>query len=62
MNQCKSIWGEDARVFRPERWLDGKIVEGLVGDLVFSSGVRGCIGKGSFSGDFCILCGVESDH
>ncbi|EPQ55433.1 cytochrome P450 [Gloeophyllum trabeum ATCC 11539] len=50
-NRDKGLWGEDADVFNPERWLDGEgkhkkdISVGVVGNLMtFSSGVRSCIG------------------
>ncbi|GJJ11618.1 hypothetical protein Clacol_005854 [Clathrus columnatus] len=48
----KSVWGEDADEWRPERFLEGngnttqsQVNLGLVANLAtFSSGVRGCIG------------------
>ncbi|GJJ11611.1 hypothetical protein Clacol_005846 [Clathrus columnatus] len=46
----KSIWGEDADEWRPERFLNGhgthsQVNLGLIANLAtFSSGIRGCIG------------------
>jgi len=45
----KSFWGEDARIFRPERWLVGspdqiKERESRV-EMVFSYGKWQCLGK-----------------
>ncbi|KAJ6501598.1 cytochrome P450 [Mycena vitilis] len=36
------IWGEDAHIFRPERWNDSKTRHNL---FAFSEGPRSCIGK-----------------
>ncbi|KAH7320330.1 cytochrome P450 [Rhizoctonia solani] len=50
MNQIKSVWGEDANEFKPERWFDSAMVErvnknlGWNGMLGFSGGPRLCIG------------------
>jgi len=46
----KENFGEDANVFRPERWLEVDEEERLkkmerVTDLVFGSGRYGCLGK-----------------
>ncbi|KAI0826243.1 cytochrome P450 [Irpex lacteus] len=48
-NRIKSIWGEDADEFNPQRFLDGKVENevkvGMYGNLMsFSAGMRGCIG------------------
>ncbi|GJJ11632.1 hypothetical protein Clacol_005868 [Clathrus columnatus] len=49
-NRLKSIWGEDADEWRPERFLNGngthsQVNLGLIANLAtFSSGIRGCIG------------------
>ncbi|KAF8511881.1 cytochrome P450 [Hysterangium stoloniferum] len=48
-NRLKSVWGDDADVWRPERFIDGSVKQGInMGVLAnlasFSSGVRGCIG------------------
>lgn len=45
----EGLWGPDARVFRPERWLEGtseelKRKEGLL-DMVFGYGRSQCLGK-----------------
>ncbi|KAL1796104.1 hypothetical protein ACET3X_006328 [Alternaria dauci] len=50
INKSEKLWGERAREFDPERWLHGN--EALNGGAdalafqTFSSGTRGCIGKG----------------
>ncbi|BGP01286.1 hypothetical protein NBRC10513v2_002238 [Rhodotorula toruloides] len=46
-NRDKSIFGDDADDFRPERWLDNKIetkVGGWSGLMTFLAGPRACIG------------------
>jgi cytochrome P450 len=49
INKSKDLWGENARIFDPERWLSGKDrFNGGAETLAFqtfSSGTRGCIGK-----------------
>jgi cytochrome P450 len=47
-NRDKAIWGEDADVFRPERWTEdearGRYLEGM--SMTFGgNGPRACIGK-----------------
>ncbi|KAF9534062.1 cytochrome P450 [Crepidotus variabilis] len=51
MNRAESIWGEDARQFKPERWTESKTPEsvstipGVWGNLMtFIGGPRACIG------------------
>jgi len=49
-NRNKNIWGNDADVFRPERWLEEKerVSPGIGGYnnlLTFSAGPRNCIGQ-----------------
>lgn len=44
MHRRTSIYGEDADVFRPERWLDPKFRPGW-GYIPFSGGPRVCIGQ-----------------
>ncbi|KAF8750620.1 cytochrome p450 [Rhizoctonia solani] len=50
MNRLKSVWGDDADDFNPERWLDPARLEhvdrkfGWNGMLTFSDGPRQCIG------------------
>ncbi|KAI1189692.1 cytochrome P450 [Nemania serpens] len=48
MNRSKITWGEDADVFRPERWLaeNGKLVAKSPSEFpVFYGGQRTCLGK-----------------
>ncbi|KAF8440963.1 cytochrome P450 [Boletus edulis BED1] len=49
INKSYSIWGQDAHIFRPERWKNppesSKAIQGLYSNiLTFLSGNRGCIG------------------
>lgn len=43
----KKIWGEDADVFRPERWLEGENIKELelTWEVVFNAGRYQCLGK-----------------
>ncbi|KAJ8594234.1 cytochrome P450 [Rhizopogon salebrosus TDB-379] len=50
-NRNKDLWGEDAHVFNPERWLNGAVKEkkttssGVYSNLMtFGGGARACIG------------------
>ncbi|KAI0022835.1 cytochrome P450 [Xylariomycetidae sp. FL0641] len=48
MNRSKVSWGDDADLFRPERWLtdDGKLVTKSASEFpVFNGGSRTCLGK-----------------
>ena len=48
LGRSKEIWGEDAEVWKPQRWLEiteGKEKEMENAWVVFSKGPRGCIGK-----------------
>ncbi|KAI1410496.1 cytochrome P450 [Hypoxylon sp. FL1857] len=48
MNRSRIGWGEDADVFRPERWLteDGKLITKSAAEFpVFNGGLRLCLGK-----------------
>ena len=56
MNRCAAIWGEDAKVFRPSRWLEdangqdgvpakAKEIQGHRHLLTFGDGPRACLGK-----------------
>ncbi|KAI6026788.1 cytochrome P450 [Pisolithus microcarpus] len=52
MNRSEAIWGPDAKVFKPERWLEpdgitkkAQEVKGHRHVLTFSDGPRTCIGK-----------------
>jgi cytochrome P450 len=53
IQRCKSIWGEDAHEFKPERWLDedgipskAKEFQGYHHLFTFGDGPRTCLGKG----------------
>ncbi|KAJ7180585.1 cytochrome P450 [Mycena filopes] len=50
-NVSKTIWGDDAAEFRPERWLDGipasaKVYPGYHHTMSFLEGPKTCLGKG----------------
>lgn len=48
MHRLESVYGPDARVYRPERWEDGELVRkaGLgTGFLDFHGGPRVCLGS-----------------
>jgi len=56
MNRSAAIWGEDAKVFRPSRWLENahgengtpakaKEIQGHRHLLTFADGPRTCLGK-----------------
>ena len=47
VGQSKEIWGEDARVWNPQRWLEAQVGSKKLDDsfVVFSKGPRSCIGK-----------------
>jgi cytochrome P450 len=57
INKSEKLWGESAKVFDPQRWLDGDDALNGGADALafqtFSSGTRGCIGK---SKSFAHLC------
>lgn len=44
INRMKEMWGEDAAMFRPERWDEGQ-VESNYAFMTFLAGPRGCIGN-----------------
>lgn len=52
VNRSQELWGDDAREFVPERWIDGDKVNNNGGALsnysflTFLHGPRGCIGQG----------------
>ncbi|KAI9354612.1 cytochrome P450 [Zopfochytrium polystomum] len=45
LGRSKKIWGEDAREFRPERWLEMAKVPSAFAYNVFNAGPRICLGK-----------------
>lgn len=44
INRMKDMWGDDAAVFRPERWDEGQL-ESNYAFMTFLAGPRGCIGN-----------------
>lgn len=45
IHRKKEIWGEDALVFRPDRWLDGGFKPGPFDFFPFGGGRRACVGS-----------------
>merc|ERR1712232_130104 len=45
MGRDTAIWGEDAEVFRPERWMEMEEVPSSYHYPVFNAGPRECLGK-----------------
>ena len=47
LGQSKEVWGDDARVWKPQRWLGSQSETKVLDDkfVVFSKGPRVCIGK-----------------
>ncbi|KAI9364956.1 cytochrome P450 [Zopfochytrium polystomum] len=45
LGRNKKVWGEDAREFRPERWLEMQHVPSAYAYNVFNAGPRVCLGK-----------------
>ncbi|KAG5651862.1 hypothetical protein H0H81_007142 [Sphagnurus paluster] len=52
INRSEAFWGPDAKMFRPERWLDGSLegmraaeVQGVRHLLTFVDGPRTCLGR-----------------
>ncbi|KAI6133763.1 cytochrome P450 [Pisolithus croceorrhizus] len=59
INRSAAIWGADAKVFRPERWLEeggipkkAQEVQGYRHLLTFVDGPRSCLGKGFAVAEF----------
>ncbi len=44
MGRCKELWGDDAEIFRPERW-EGREFPSPYVYPVFNAGPRECLGK-----------------
>lgn len=58
INRSKELWGEDAVVFRPERWEEGQ-VESNYSFMTFLAGPRGCIGNVFAKVEFkCLLAAL----
>jgi len=43
--RCEALWGSDAGVFRPERWLERKGMPSSFEYVVFLAGPRECLGR-----------------
>jgi len=67
MNRSAAIWGEDAKVFRPSRWLEdahgqsgipakAKEIQGHRHLLTFVDGPRTCLGKNFALTEFKVRC------
>ena len=59
MNRSSSIWGADAKEFKPQRWLDeggtqgkAKEIQGYRHLLTFVDGPRACLGRGFALAEF----------
>lgn len=60
VNLMRSLWGDDAHEFKPERWLKGeeglpagaKELQGHRHLLTFINGPRTCLGKGFALAEF----------
>ena len=57
------IWGPDANVFDPERWLDSRALKhqspGLLSFAPFSAGPRTCVGQQVKSSISSLHCGLQ---
>ncbi len=65
VNTARSVWGEDAREFRPERWLTpeglpkkAQEVQGHRHLLTFVDGHRMCLGRGFALAEFKVRCSL----
>ncbi|KIO07014.1 hypothetical protein M404DRAFT_137856, partial [Pisolithus tinctorius Marx 270] len=65
INRSVGIWGEDAKVFRPERWLEEDGIPRKANDIqayrhlmTFVDGPRTCLGKGFAVGEFKAVMSV----
>lgn len=64
INQSKELWGDDAREFKPERWLaEGQANKGGADSnysfMTFLHGPRSCIGQAFSKAEFaCLLAAV----
>jgi cytochrome P450 len=59
VNRSTSIWGADAKEFKPQRWLDeggtpekAKEIQGYRHLLTFADGSRTCLGRGFALAEF----------
>ncbi|RKK17843.1 hypothetical protein BFJ63_vAg2812 [Fusarium oxysporum f. sp. narcissi] len=60
-NRCSKLWGSDAHLFKPDRWLGESAhggAESKYGFLSFLQGPRACIGQGFARAELaCLLAG-----
>ena len=73
VNLSSAVWGEDAKVFKPSRWLEdnhgqngipakARAVQGHRHLLTFSDGPRTCLGKNFALAEFKVRRGVHHWH
>ncbi|KAK1837313.1 cytochrome P450 4V2 [Podospora conica] len=55
VNRSESIWGPDAGVFNPDRWLGGAAAPNAYGMMTFLHGPRACIGRDFARAEFACL-------
>ncbi|KAI8620486.1 cytochrome P450 [Chytriomyces sp. MP71] len=55
MGRTKAIWGEDAKAFKPERWLNMKKQPSPFDYPVFNAGPRVCLGKNMAELEGCFV-------
>ena len=60
MGRSEKIWGRDASIFNPDRWLDGTVKTAFEYP-VFHAGPRMCIGKNlaELEGVFILVCLIK---
>ncbi|KAN0098017.1 Cytochrome P450 [Tylopilus felleus] len=65
INRSTTLWGPDAKEFKPERWLredgipsEAKVVQGHRHLLTFIDGPRTCLGKGFAIAEFKVVLSV----
>ena len=56
MHRRKDLYGEDAGVFRPERWEGDELKDIGWGYLPFNRGPRVCLGRKSHSPPYTMIC------
>ncbi|GLB33173.1 putative cytochrome p450 [Lyophyllum shimeji] len=65
INRSEALWGQDAKVFVPDRWLDGSVSQQLASEiqghrhiLTFADGPRTCLGKSFALAEFKAVLSV----